>query len=574
MRALVERPEADFASMSAAAISDLDVRRANYEPGELVTDGTSASVPVTERLEIAGIGAISIPTTLHLDDRGGRWLVAWSPATIERSLRGGRRLSLQVTWAARAPILGAGDQPLTTNAPMVVIGLEGNYVKDPSSLTSALVAAGATNAEVSSALVAARANPTYFEPVFEVSRSRYEQLKPTLYPLPGTVFQATSARTAVTPGLAAHLVGSVGPITAEELTSLGAPYDATSTVGQTGLEQVYERQLAGTPGALVSVVDAAGATVAVVATLPPRPGRALHTTIDPSVQQAAEEALSGVSKPAALVAVQASTGAVLASVSDPASEGFDQALDGTFPPGSTFKVVTSTALIERGLGPASPASCPTSITVGGEVFGNAEGESPVSDLLHAFAESCNTAFIELATRNLTMGALPRTAREFRIGATPMMGIAAFGGSVPTPRDAADLAATAIGQGRVLVSPLDMAMVAASVASGSVRAARLVAGAPDDAVAAAPLPASVLDDLRQMMAEVVAVGTAAHEGLPGGTFAKTGTAEYGTGNPLPTDAWLIGWRGDVAFAMVEVGGGLGGPTDGPIAARFLDLLAAK
>ena len=70
-------------------------------------------------------------------------------------------------------------------------------------------------------------------------------LKPTLYPIPGTVFQNTSARTAVTAGLAAHLVGGVGPITAQELHTLGAPYTDGRVVGQTGLEQAYERQLAG-----------------------------------------------------------------------------------------------------------------------------------------------------------------------------------------------------------------------------------------------------------------------------------------------------------------------------------------
>jgi cell division protein FtsI/penicillin-binding protein 2 len=75
---------------------------------------------------------------------------------------------------------------------------------------------------------------------------------------------------------------------------------------------------------------------------------------------------------------------------------------------------------------------------------------------------------------------------------------------------------------------------------------------------------------------VATGTASGKGLPAGTYAKTGTAQYGHGNPLPTDAWLIGFNNDVfgsdiAFAMVTVDGGEGGPTDGPVVAKFLDLL---
>ena len=128
-------------------------------------------------------------------------------------------------------------------------------------------------------------------------------------------------------------------------------------------------------------------------------------------------------------------------MSDPGSDGFDQALDGTFPPGSTFKTITSTALIDAGLSPSSAASCPPSITTEGEVFHNAEGDAPVQDLVQAFAESCNTAFIGLATSHLNNSSLPTAAAIYDIGSTPAMGIPAFGGKVPTPTDEADLAAT-------------------------------------------------------------------------------------------------------------------------------------
>jgi cell division protein FtsI/penicillin-binding protein 2 len=143
--------------------------------------------------------------------------------------------------------------------------------------------------------------------------------------------------------------------------------------------------------------------------------------------------------------------------------------------------------------------------------------------------------------------------------------------VPTPADQAGLAATTIGQGQVLMSPLAMAMVAAAVDTGTVHAPLLVDGAPDDRAPTTRLPGRVVADLHQMMAQVVATGTASGRGLPAGTYAKTGTAQYGSGNPLPTDAWLIGFNGNIAFAMVVVDGGEGGPTDGPIVARFLDLL---
>ncbi len=161
----------------------------------------------------------------------------------------------------------------------------------------------------------------------------------------------------------------------------------------------------------MSVVRPSGASVATVATLPPHPGTAVRTTINPTVQMAAEAALAGEQKTAALVAVDASTGGVLAAVSVNAGD-FDLALDGAQPPGSTFKVITSTALITHGLTPQSAASCPLTATVDGEVFHNAEGEAPVSTLLQAFTESCNTAFIELATHNLSAPDLPAAAAMY------------------------------------------------------------------------------------------------------------------------------------------------------------------
>jgi cell division protein FtsI/penicillin-binding protein 2 len=153
-----------------------------------------------------------------------------------------------------------------------------------------------------------------------------------------------------------------------------------------------------------------------------------------------------------------------------------------------------------------------------------------------------------------------------------MGLPAFGGAVPTPTDKADLAATAIGQAQVLVSPLDMAMVAAAIDSGTVREPRLVVGAPDDRAPTHSLGKGLVADLHEMMANVVTSGTAANQGLPAGTYAKTGTAQYGTGNPLSTDAWLIGFNGDIAFAVLVVDAGANGsPTCGPIVAKFLNAL---
>src|SRR5580700_1379583 len=560
MQQLVWKPPADFTAVNKAAFTNLGVHQATFAPGTTVTSGSTATEPFTQRLALTGVGTITIKSTLNLVLSQGHWLVTWSPATIAPQLKADEQLSLHLTWPTRAAILGAGGAPLVTTGQAVTIGVEGARIKDAKAVQAALVAAGAPVSAASEAIAAAKLHPTYFEPVFVVSQARYNQLEPTIYPIPGTVFQSSNARSAITPGLAAGVVGTVGPITAQELGQLGAPYDATSTVGQTGLEQADERQLAGQPGATVTVVNPSGTKVATVTTLAPHPGTAVTTTIDSAVQHAAEAALAGEKKSAALVAVNATSGDVLASVSVN-SGGFDEAIDGGFPPGSTFKVITSTALITHGLTPSSAASCPGTATVDGEVFHNAEGEAPVSTLLEAFTESCNTAFIRLATGHLTTPDLPAAATMFGLGRTLDLGLVSFDGSVPQPSDEADLAATSIGQGRVLMSPLSMAMVAAAADTGTVRSPQLVVGGGSaTGTATSQLPSDVVSDLHEMMASVVASGTAAGQGLPAGTYAKTGTAQYGTTTPLKIDAWLMGFKGDTAFACLVVNSdGNGGPT---------------
>ncbi len=570
MARLVAMPPADFVSFNRGVADDLRLTAATYRLGTVSTNGSDATAALTSHLTLGTIGSLTVHGTLHLSDASGPWRVVWSPRSIIPQLGPGDTVATTVTWPARAAILGTGGTPLTTDASMVSVGIEGSRVTDGNALTAALLQTGATAAQIQAAELTALAHPTWFVPVVSLTQARYEQLKPVIYPVPGTVFNTFGARSPLTPELGTHVVGTVGPVTAQEIQELGPAYSAGDTVGQSGIEQAYEHQLAGSPGATVAVTDHAGTAVATLRRFPDRPGTAVQTTIDPAVQQAAESALSGETLPSDLVAVQASTGDVLASVSLPDSQQADDAFIGAYPPGSTFKVVTAADLLEHGSTPSSPASCPPTITVNGEVFHNFEGETTSSlSLLEAFAMSCNTAFIGLSN-SLPAASYTTTAAQLGIGATIKMGLSAFGGKVPTPTSSSDAAATAIGQAQVAVSPLAMADVAASVDSGSLHLPRLVSGAGDDAAPAQALDPTVEAGLRTMMQAVVtsSVGTAAGAGLPAGTFGKTGTAEFGNANPPQTDAWFIGYHGDLAFAVLVVGGGVGGAVAAPIATKFL------
>lgn len=570
MQRLADRPPATFTAAHQRMVKDLHLVRATYQPGPAQVHGSSADVSYTAHFVIGGVGPWDHPGTLHLHRRGSHWLVEWSPATLDPALADGGHFVVDRSWAPRAAILGAGGTPLTGQVGLVSIGLQGSAIKDPAQVSAALTASGADPAKVSAALSQAKAHPDQFVLVLDVPESRYQQLRPTLFPIPGTRFVRHSTTGAVTPDLAAHLVGSIGPVTADELKQLGQPYESGDQAGQGGIEAAYERQLAGTPGATIRVVDAGGRTVATLMTSSPQVGAPVQTSLDLPTQHAAERALDGVAQPAALVAIRASTGEVLAEVSRPTAAPFDRALDGQYPPGSTFKVITSAALLAGGLTPNSPAACPATINVGGRIFHNFEGETQPSLPLHrAFAISCNTAFIGLAGR-LSGPALVSAAGQFGFGTDPKLGLVTFGGRIPAPTDDVDKAATAIGQARVQASPLLMASVAAAVDAGATHAPRLVTGAADDTAPAQPLDPTIVAGLRAMMAEVVASGTGTPAAVRGGApvSGKTGTAEFGNANPPTTHAWFIGYRGGIAFAVLVEGGGIGGQVAAPLAAKFL------
>lgn len=349
-------------------------------------------------------------------------------------------------------------------------------------------------------------------------------------------------------------------------------YDA-KTGKATGLERVVAERIGDSAKRTVAVVEAeSGAVVEEVKTFPGVAEPAdVRTTLDLTYQKAATKALAGTKAKAALVAIDVQTGEVRAAANRPWT-GIPPATSGQYPPGSTFKIVTALAALRNGKTPTSAVQCPTTITAFGKVFRNHEkAPNRTMPLTEAFADSCNTAFIGLA-RGLPDGELAAAAEDLGFNVEDPLPVASFGGSYPTPKDGAELAASAIGQGRVQASPLQMAGVAAAVASGTYHQPRLLADCADCTSKSLPEAARI----RPMMRAVVTSGTGtASRGVPGGAvFGKTGTAEFGSGKTLKNHAWFVGWQGDTAFAVFVDVGASGGQTAAPIAAKFLRTLAAS
>jgi hypothetical protein len=365
-------------------------------------------------------------------------------------------------------------------------------------------------------------------------------------------------------GSVQQLVGYLDKATAKDAGKLGADYRAGDAIGRAGLQETFQKQLAGTP----STEILAGKKV--LTTIKGTAGKDVTTSLDPRAQQAAADAMRNVDKPASLVAVRPSTGEILAVVNN--RGGFNRALDGRYPPGSTFKTVTAAGLLAEGLTPSASVGCPETANVGGLKIRNSDHEAFGSlTFLDSFAQSCNTTFAPLAASKLGAQKLYDLASDLGFNQRLNIGVPVTKASMPKATSDAELAAEAFGQARITASPLVMATVAAAVADGTWRPPTLVPSLPQKATPK-ELPSGVAEQLRTMMKAVVTKGTARTAGLPGGTYGKTGTAEFGTGPKLESHAWFIGFRDDVAFAVVVEGGGAGGKVAAPIAASFLKALS--
>src|SRR5215469_6786852 len=389
----------------------------------------------------------------------------------------------------------------------------------------------------------------------------------------GTVL--SSAQAIFESGSLSLLTGNVVAATAAQARALGAPWHAGDLIGLGGIEQADQAQLAGRPSLTIRVEGPGNRVDATAARFPALPGRPVRTSIEMRVQRAASQAVSTAPtrKPVDLVAMQASTGRLLAVVERPG--GFDRALEGEFPPGSTFKVVTASALAETGMRTTSAVQCPAQVTIGGRIFHNDNSEHlGTTTLQTAFAASCNSTFAMLASQRLGGAALASMAHVLGFNTRPALGVPAILGQFTTPHQPVDLAADAFGQGTDLVNPLSQAAVAAAIDDGTWRPPRLVTSpAPRQVARPRPLSPAILLTLRPMMRAVVTSGTAAGVGFPPGVYGKTGTAEYGTGRHPPSHGWFIGYRGDLAFAVLVEGGGTGANSAGPIANAFLRGLTA-
>lgn len=518
--------------------------------------------------------------------------------------------------APRGILYDRKGRPLVSNRAAFTVSVLPKELRDPGRVLPRLAAIlDLPLEEITSRLDRARARP--FEPV-RLLRDAPKRVVATVeenrLDLPGVLIEVEPVRHYLYGPLAAHALGYLGEINAEELAlPAWSGYRMGDLIGKSGIERVYDRTLRGHDGRVRMEVDARGQPLRVLGRDPSRPGKSLILTIDLDIQRAAEAALGD--RTGAVVVLDPRNGEVLALAShptfdpnvfavgvsprawnrlttDPGLPLLNRAVDAAYEPGSVFKVVTATAALTTGTATRETrVNCTGVFRLGGWVFHDLKAYGPL-DFITGVAKSCNVFFWTIGLR--TGGdAMAKMARALGLGRRTGIDLSSESpGLIPdtawkqrTKREAwypGDSANMAIGQGWVNTTPVQIARMIATVGNGGtvvrphlVRQIMVPAPGAPERVTAAPagrvqFPPGVLATMHEALEAVVLRGTGRAVAIDGLSIAgKTGSAENPRGEP---HAWFTAYAPAgaprVALAVLVEHGRRGGLVAAPIAKAVL------
>ncbi|MFD9667094.1 penicillin-binding transpeptidase domain-containing protein [Rhodococcus sp. NPDC059968] len=477
-------------------------------------------------------------TTGNATKEGDDWKIVWDPAVLAPGLTDDTTVRYTTTTGAPPKVLAAGGAPILEQQVVTLVNVDQGA--DTAAVAALLspIAPTITTASLQQDLAGAQGKPVT---AISLRAEDLAPIEPQLRELAGVTLAPQTRLLSTDKALASPTLAGLGDLWQEG-------QDASAG---------WAVQLVGQDGAAKSIAGEQGPAAPDIA-----------TTLDLPMQMAAERALADVPQQAAIVALRPSTGEVLAVAQNAPADALGPiALTGLYPPGSTFKTVTTSAALQAGEAtPDTVLPCPGTENIEGRQIPNDDEFDLGAVPLHtAFARSCNTTMGRLAV-GLPPDALQQAALQFGLGVdyvTP--GLTTVTGNVPVADSPAARVESGIGQGQVTATPFGMAMVAASIANGSTPSPMIVQGQPGTADKTAPtVPANVTSDLRTMMRETVTGGTAtALQDIPG-LLGKTGTAESGNG---PAHGWFVGIKDDLAFAVFIATGDSSAPAV-QAAGRFL------
>ncbi len=633
--------------MRSAAITSLDYQIVS----SLIVSPQRAEVRFRITLASAAVGEIVRENRMDLSRQAGEpWRIAWTDATILPELEGGNRLSLATVTPTRANIYDRNNQAFAAEATAdqpnaaalwIVPNQIGDEEAEETMLSSLRRLFDLAIVDPILERYEPFRNTDFFTPLGVVPYDEYLTQGGLLASLGGVQVSWFSTRyypgSGLTPfggGSAPHAVGYVSQIQADELEEyLARGYQGDEFVGRIGIERAFEDALRGIPGGTLYLTDSSGQVLRILASRDPQPPYAIYTTLDRDLQQVAQLSIANFT--GAIVVLERDTGAVLAMASSP---GFDpnlfdfqnpngpngafqilnsanqpyvnRAIQGLYPPGSVFKVITMAAAIESGkYSPDTIFNCGLIWTEvpGLELFDwRYEKERPAAGeitLQQGLEYSCNPWFYHIGLGLFNEGlpsAISDMARGFGLGENTGIEIGDEAGTVPDPetklarlgeewnfRDPVQLA---IGQSFLEVTPLQIARMYAALGNGgTLYQPQLIASIENaegdvlqtfEPIAQGQLPISdeTLAAIRQGMINVIekSYATAYRRflGLNLNVAGKTGTAT--TGEFTESHAWFAGYtfqeredRPDIAIAVIVENQGEGSDWAAPIFRRIAE-----
>jgi hypothetical protein len=459
---------------------------------------------------------------------GDDWRVQWSPKLLHPKLAPGMTFQFSDDKNFLTPVLDRDGQPLLSWQTIGVVNLARAYLASADALAAAVRQFDDTTTAAS---INDQFNATQDDTVTVIKlRDRdLAQVKDQLTQIPGVTVNEQGALLTANPDLSSPAID--------------------------GLQGLWQKAIDSTSGWSVNLVDDKGAPTEALATTPPGDTKPIRTTLDNRLQLLAQQAVATEPRPTVLVAISPATGGILAAAQNAAANAQGPiAFTGVYPPGSTFKTITTAAAMQAGLAtPETPEACPGRVTIEDRTIPNEDefdlGTVPLSS---AFSHSCNTTMAALADK-LPADALPNMAKLFGIGVDYVIpGLTTVTGRVPNADTPAQRVENGIGQGTVTVSPFGLAVAEASLGHGSTIAPTLVVDEKTTTdTPSEQIPPAVVDSLRAMMRLTVTEGTATELRDIDGLGGKTGTAEFG--DNTHSHGWFAGIVGDIAVATLVVGG---------------------
>jgi len=564
------------AAALASAYRRLDASNVSMSVRGVSQHGRTAQAEFQAAIDLSGSGLLwTYAGGFPLKDGGDGWRVVWSPSVIVPGMTDKEQLAVVSQFYPRSEITDSAGQSLIVPSKVYQVGVYPGMLADPARTAAALSEVTQIPADQIEGQIEENPQPDFLELITYTSAD-YAKLSKSLNAVPGLQVRQVTER--LFDSIAPVIVGTVGTEAASVLRTDGVEYRPGTTVGLSGLEATFQRQLVGTPRTDV-VLQQSGTAAVGLKTWPGARGTPVRTTLDSAVQLAADQALAQLPTPAALVAVQASTGKILA-VANQAADGMPtlDPLAGKYQPGQAFTIISSAALLSSGrLTPTDPVPCPPSNSVDGTVFINDPPEPNLGStpsFQADFTHGCATAFAGGLSLSLAPGDLAKASNAFGIGGWELPVSNYFAGQTGQPAGEGALAADIIGTGGVRVSPLGMALAASVVASGHWHAPSLVSGMTDPSSAPrAAESGQVLAALRSLMQATMLTPQNRAANVGGNVYGQTGSAPFGSGQLRSN--WFVGYQGDIAFAVVQLSNAKAAPAASaiPLAAAFLHKILA-